>query len=325
MNEILQLIHSDQVLWTQCSGAFPAADPHVISLPFQFQLPANLPPSFLCDDGADARGAISYLLEVEGAGPSISRPNPRVRRAFSVVPAASQNQLLVKEFLQQGWQGAWRDVSQNEQLRQGIWGEYSRAAVTLSLPDLLSFPIATSIPYRLHIVTETKTVDKTEHPEDKHGKPLFPIPLTHSTQLQMKLHRTTQVRIFERIEDVKDSFDLQSVRPPRKRDVEVFVDEPAWVPTDGSKDRGFWKRSVHFNSTLDFSYAPTTSVESLAWTYALHFTVPFPGLGNDLKIELPIHLSPSASCPTPPIEAAGALIDRSSYWSGESHDWNEKS
>ncbi|KAF7344476.1 Arrestin-N domain-containing protein [Mycena sanguinolenta] len=340
--ETIPLIHSNRVLWTPGS-AFPTPDSHIVSLAFQFQLPANLPPSFHCD--AHARGgAISYSLEVVGDRPGIFRTNRRIRRVFSVVPAASQNQLLVNDSLRQGWLGPWKDIKRNEQLRQGIWGEYSRAAVTLSLPDLPSFPIATPIPYSLHIVTETKTIDRTERPEDKHGKPLFPIPPAHSGQLLLNLHRTTQVRVRTRTRHIEDTFDLQTVRrlsePPKRRNVEAVVDEPVWVPKD-TKDRGFWRRSVHFNSTLDFPYAPSTSAETLDWIYALHFTIPFPGLGNNLKIQFPIHLGASTACPPPPIGAAGTssltyadvppagpppMLDLPpAYWSGENHDWDEKS
>ncbi|KAF7344478.1 Arrestin-N domain-containing protein [Mycena sanguinolenta] len=187
--------------------------------------------------------------------------------------------------------------------------EFGVNTVTLSLPDLPFFPTATSIPYSLHIVTETKTVDRTERPEDKHGKPLFPVPPTQSTQLQLNLRRAIQIRAHSRVSYVENILDLQSIRRlsgvPQKRNVEALVDEPEWVPKDTSKDRGFWRRSVHFNSTLDFPYAPTTSAKTLKWTYTLRFIVPFPGRGNDLKIEHPIHLGPSTPCPPPPIGATG--------------------
>ncbi|KAJ7869107.1 hypothetical protein B0H14DRAFT_3581729 [Mycena olivaceomarginata] len=343
--QTIPLVHSNQSLWTQGS-AFPEAGSHVISFAFQFQLPANLPPSFHCE--AHSRGgAISYSVEVVGDRPGIFRANRRTRRVFSVVPAAFQNQLLVKESLMQGWLGSWKDVKRNDQLRQGIWGEYSRSYATLSLPDLASFPIATPIPFCLHIVTETKTLDRTDRPEDKHGKPLFPAPPTLSGQVKQELKRFSQVRVHNRIRHIEDRFDLQGIRglgdvdrAARKRAVEAVVDEPEWVPKDSNKSSGFWRRSVRFNSTLDFPFAPTSSAESLEWNYALQFTIPFPGIGNDLKLELPIHLGPSAQCPPPPIGAPGTssltyadvlpagpppMSDLPpSYWAGENHDWDEK-
>ncbi|KAJ6495372.1 hypothetical protein C8R45DRAFT_1133893 [Mycena sanguinolenta] len=301
--EIVPLIHSDQVLWRQGS-AVPAADCGIVSLAFQFKLPANLPPSFHCA-AKDHGGVIAYSLEVVGERPGIFRKNRRIRRVFSVVPTASQDQLAAKESLQQGWVGAWMDIKQEKRLRQGIWGEYSHAGLTLSLPDLPSFPSAASIPYRLHIMTETKTVDRTERPENKHGKPLFPVPPTQSAKLQLKLWQMTQIRASEKTEHVKETFNLQ-LPPPHTRNVNAVVDEPEWVPKNNSEDRGFWRRSIHFNSTLNFPFAPTTSARTLEWNYTLHLTIPFPGLGdNDLRLEFPIHLG--ASAPPPPVCAPSTL------------------
>ncbi|KAJ6588706.1 hypothetical protein B0H19DRAFT_1100805 [Mycena capillaripes] len=345
--QTVPLVHSNQVLWTQGS-AFPEAGSHVISCPFQFQLPENSPPSFHCD--AHSRGgAVSYSLEVVGDRPGIFRLNRRIRRVFSVVPAASQAQLLAKESLRQGWTGSWRDFKQEEQLRQGIWGEYSRAYATLSIPDLRSFPITTPIPYSFHVVTETKTLDRSDRPEDKHGKPLFPAPPPQSTLLNQELRRSATVCVRNRMREVNNTFDLQGIRsftdvePAARPRVQVLIDEPVWIPKDEKDEkggRGFWRRAVHFNSTLAFPFAPTFSTESIDWTYTMRFVVPFPGLGNDLKLEVPIHLGPSSACPPPPIGAAGTssityadvlpagpppMFDLPpSYWAGEDHDWDEK-
>ncbi|KAF7344441.1 Arrestin-N domain-containing protein [Mycena sanguinolenta] len=280
---VVPLIHSDQVLWTQRSAVSAADSHHNISLAFQFKLPANLPPSFHCHDSANGHDESSPLCL-----------QPRRTSCWS------------KKSLQQGWAGGWGGITRDRQLRQGIWGEYSRAAVTLSLPDLPSFPIATPIPCRLHIVTETKTMDRTERPEDKRGKPLFPVPPTESAKLHLKLQRTTHVWASYKLEHVKDTFDIQPVRNSSEDSQQRNV-KAEWVPKKDSKDRGFWRRSVDLNTTFDFPFAPTTSTTNLAWNYKIQLIIPFPGLGNDLKIELPIHLGASASAPLPPppISASG--------------------
>ncbi|KAJ7185448.1 hypothetical protein C8R46DRAFT_379581 [Mycena filopes] len=340
--QTVPLIYTNTSLWTQ-GTAFPEAGSHVLSFPFQFQLPENLPPSFHCD-ASSRGGAITYSLEVVGDRPGIFRMNTRIRRVFSVVTGASQNQLMAKESLRQGWDGAWRDIAREDKIRQGLWGDYSRVSASLTLPDLSSFPIATPIPYSFHITTETKTVDRSDRPEDKHAKPLFPAPPLHSTKLKQTLTRHTEIRVRGRVRDQGDTFDLQGIRPMSStssaRPVEAIVDEPEWVPKD-DKGRGFWRRTVHFSSTLAFPFAPTFRTETLDWAYALQFVVPFPGIGNDLKLSLPIHLGPGSACPPPPIGAAGSssltyadvlpagpppMMDLPpAYWSGAAHDWDEKS
>ncbi|KAJ7496773.1 hypothetical protein FB451DRAFT_1208742 [Mycena latifolia] len=340
--QTIPLIHSNLTLWTQ-GAAFPEAGSHVLACPFRFQLPENSPPSFLCSQYA--RGAISYSLEVVGDRSGLLRSNRRIRRLISVVPAASQSQLLAKESLMQGWMGQWRHVTQDEKLRTGIWGDYSHAHATLSIPDLPSFPIATPIPFSFHVVTETKEMDRSDRPE-KHGKPLFPAPPTLSSELTQILRRGTEIRVRGSTRHSDDTFDLQGIRHSsdarrgaQTRAVNAVIDEPEWIPKDG-KDRGIWKRSVHFTSTLTFPFAPTFNTETLDWLYVLQFEVPFPGIGNDLKLEFPIHLGPGSPCPPPPIGVPGSsnigyadvlpagpppMQDLPpSYWAGDDHDWDDE-
>ncbi|KAJ7037959.1 hypothetical protein C8F04DRAFT_1090779 [Mycena alexandri] len=339
--QTVPLIHANKSLWTQ-GTVFPEAGSHVLSFPFQFQLPTTLPPSYHCD-GHSRGGAISYSLEVVGDRPGIFRTNTRIRRVFSVVPAASDSQLLTKESLRQGWDGSWKDTMREDKIRQGLWGDYSRVSASLLLPDLRSFPIATPIPYSFHITTETKILDRSDRPEDKHAKPLFPAPPTQSSKFTQTLRRHTEVRVHGRLRHLEDAFDLQGIRnidTASARAVQAVIDEPEWVPRDDSKGRGFWRRTVHFNSTLAFPFAPTFRTETLDWMYVLQFVVPFPGLGNDLKIQLPIHFGPGSACPPPPIGAPGSssltyadvlpagpppMIDLPpSYWAGEDHDWTDE-
>ncbi|KAJ7099456.1 hypothetical protein B0H15DRAFT_547524 [Mycena belliarum] len=349
--ETVPLVHSDLTLWTQ-GAAFPKAGSHVLSCPFRFQLPDNLPPSF--HGSLPSRsGIISYSLEVVGDRPGLFRSNRRIRRIISVLPAASQTQLVVTEALRQGWMGQWKTFTQSEQLRTGLWGDYSHAHAILSLPDLPAFPVATPIPFSLHITTETKPVKRSDRPEEKPGKPLFPAPPTASSQLKLGLRRETTVRVRQRTRELEDTFDLQAIRDIRdtteKRpasasasvSVPAMVDEPEWVPQD-SKDRGVWKRAVHFNSTLTFPYAPTFSTQTLAWHYTVHVVVPFPGIGNGLKLQFPITLAPGWPCPPPPIGVPGSSRARAgyadvipagpppmldlppAYWAGDEHDWDDE-
>ncbi|KAJ6622100.1 hypothetical protein B0H10DRAFT_1762576, partial [Mycena sp. CBHHK59/15] len=123
------LVHSNQSLWKQ-GTTFPEVGSHVLMCPFQFQLPENLPPSFHCSAHLRA-GAISYSLEVVGDRPGLFRLNCCIRRLISVVPAASQNQLLAKDSLRHGWTGPWKDITQDKKLRTGIWGDYSHAHATM--------------------------------------------------------------------------------------------------------------------------------------------------------------------------------------------------
>ncbi|KAF7344451.1 Arrestin-N domain-containing protein [Mycena sanguinolenta] len=354
--QTVHLCSSSQILWTSQPRR---RDSDVVSCLFRFDLPENLPPSFCSSTSKTSPDAtIRYSLEVVGVRPGVFRWNRRIRRIFLVMPSASESQLLARESLRQGWEGPWKITAKDAKVRQGIWGDYSRVYATLSLPDLPSFPISNPIPYTLHVVTETKTIDRSD------GKPPFPLPPTQTSELSQVLRRKIEYVVREKFdthkEKRKDTFDLQksqslldNTASPRVRraqttqtrpresaqKVDAVVDEPEWIPKD-EKGRGIWRRSVHFTSTLAFPFAPTASTETINWEYTLQFTVPFPGFGNDLELKVPIHLSPTSACPPPPTGAPGSsgityadilpagpppMVDLPpTYWSSDSHDWDDE-
>ncbi|KAJ7125248.1 hypothetical protein C8R44DRAFT_135090 [Mycena epipterygia] len=338
------LVHSNLSLWKQ-GGALPEARSHILACPFRFQLPENLPPSFHCS-GNSRSGAVSYSLEVVGDRPGLFRSNHRIRRLISVVPAASQSQLLAKESLMQGWSGPWKDIKREEKMRQGIWGDYSHARATLSIPNLPSFPITTPIPFNLEVETQTKLVHRSDRPEEK-GKQLFPAPPLRSSEVKQVLRRTTEIRARRLTRRAEDTFDLQGIRSfgdiervSRARAMQAVAEEPEWIPKEGKEDRGIWKRKVHFNFTLTFPFAPTFSTETLDWIYVVQFVVPFPGISNDLKLQFPIRLGPGSACSPPPIGVPGSssltyadIIPAGpppmqdlppTYWTGDDHDWDDE-
>ncbi|KAJ7287061.1 hypothetical protein C8J57DRAFT_1282699 [Mycena rebaudengoi] len=338
------LIRQDKALW-DIGAAFPEPGSHILACPFEFHLPEGLPPSFHCS--AHSRtAAISYSLEVVGDRPGFFQFNRRIRRLISVVPAASQGQLLAKESFRQGFVGRWRTLGQDEKLRQGIWGDYSYAQAELMIPDTPSFPIATEVPFSFHVITRTKPMNRSERPEDKHGKPLFPAPPTLSSDIKFLLVRDTNIRVRSRARHVNDQFKLKGSLGDvtRVAAVRAVADEPEWIPDPGEKDeknRGIWKRAIHFESAVALPYAPSYMSETVDWAYKLRFEVPFPGIGNDLTGDVPIYLDPASACPPPPFGAAGSsrmtyadvlpagppppMDDLPPlYWSGDHHDWDDE-
>ncbi|KAF8186127.1 hypothetical protein K438DRAFT_1973494 [Mycena galopus ATCC 62051] len=329
-------------LWDQ-GTAYPEPGSHVLSLPFQFQLAENLPSSFHCW-GYHRHANISYSLEVVGDRTRFFRLNRRIRRLISVVPAASQEQLLAKETLRQGWKGPWRDITHEDKLRRGIWGEYSHARVKVTLPALDSFPIATEIQFSFHVETDTKTMHISDSPVDKRGEPLFPAPPVLSSDVKLFLHRRAEIRVQPRTRHVEDIYTLEGSLGDAKRVAAVrkVIDEPEWIPAPGLKDekgRGIWRRAVHFESSVAIPYAPTNMTEILDWEYNLRFIVPFPGMLNDLQLDVPIRLDPGSPCPPPPIGTPGSsnmtyadvlpagpppvMLDLPpSYWAGNHHAWD---
>ncbi|KAF7289327.1 Arrestin-N domain-containing protein [Mycena indigotica] len=341
------LFHTKIPVWKQGS-AYPPPGLHILSCPFEFTLPSPLPPSFHCE-AYHRSGTIGYSLEVVGQRSGIFRFNRRIRRLIPVIPAATPEQVAIKEALMQGWNGGWKTYARDDKLRRGLWGDYAHSRARLILPDLPSFPIGTPIPLSLIVETDTKPMlrsDALDGPADKKGKPLFPAIPTASSQIPFKLYRWAQVSARRRTRTVEDEFSLLgSLGDPQAVAAVVHtVTPPEWIPQDDNKGKGIWRRSIRFDSTLSIAYAPTYSTQIIQWQYQLRLRVEFPGIGNDLKIEIPITLDSSTACPPPPLGIAGSsrvggqtyadvlpagpppqMMDLPpAYFSGENHDWDDE-
>ncbi|KAK7044547.1 arrestin-N domain-containing protein, partial [Favolaschia claudopus] len=306
-----------QSLWLS-SNSSESTD--VVSYPFRFTIPENVPPSFYYSNSATVR----YWLEVVGTRRrGVYHRTRRVQRVFLVLPAATESQLQQVKTMRQGWPGPWKQMSTEDKIRRGIWGDYSHVSVNLSLPDLPSLPISVPIPYTLTVTTETRTLDHSDHSEDKHGKPVFPAPPTKLSELWFSLrrkmkytagafknaqrHGSFDLRQIAALPDTTESpaMIMKRTQPDLIRRVDPAasyrrqVAKSEWSSEDGMK-KGVWRRSVRFTSCLALPFAPTTwSSEILEWSYTLQIVIPFPGMGNDVKLEVPIQLNPSAACPPP--------------------------
>ncbi|KAJ7655687.1 hypothetical protein DFH06DRAFT_481925 [Mycena polygramma] len=311
----INLIDSGKLLWER-GTAFPDPGSHVLVLPFHFKLPDNLPPSFHLSV-LHHEAVISYTLEVVGTRPGLLRRDRVIRKVFPLLPAASPAQILAKSSLKQGWDGAWRSVFFEQKMRYGIWGEHSHARVEVQIPNLTSLPRATPFPLTLRIETRTKPMFRTAGPVDKYDKPLFPAPPSQSAEVKLFFEREARIRAQRRDGTGKDSFQTHGgLGDPTTSSVKSTIDEPEWIPDPEREDRGVWKRSVQFDTTVSLPFAPTFSTETIDCKYFLRVNVPFAGLGNDVDVDVPIRLDPSHACPPdlsyadiPPAGPPPALVD----------------
>ncbi|KAK7013177.1 hypothetical protein R3P38DRAFT_3579673, partial [Favolaschia claudopus] len=215
-----------------------------------------------------------------------------------VMPAATASQLEQAETMRQGW---------------------------LSLPDLPSAPH--QCPHSVYI--DRNDGDKDARPlRSSRGQtreayfpcsspPKHPNYRSHSggksntpRAIQARFIKKSAMILFDLqktvgLSDTTESPALRRTQPAEIRRVEpagdgqVVVDEPEWVPGEDGKKKGIWRRSVHFTSLMALPFAPNHLECGNPGVYKLQITIPFPGVGNDLKLEVPIQLNPSAACPPP--------------------------
>ena len=126
----VQLIHDTKSLWHQGSDLYPPPDSHILRLPFKFALPSHLPPS--CDfTGYQKSGTIGYFVEVVGKR-DLLHMDKRVLIAFPVIQQDTEGAQL-KELFMNGWQGSWRTIGGQRDIRRGIWGDYANVKVTVCI------------------------------------------------------------------------------------------------------------------------------------------------------------------------------------------------
>jgi len=145
----------------------------------------------------------------------------------------------------------------------------------LTLPALPSFPMSTPIPFRLLVVTETKSLRLSEAPSpfDVDKEHLFPAPPTSASQIDLHLTHHVGIRAHGDHQSSKDrvaslgGMGNSSASVRLDENLHMRTEEPEWVPQageKGEKDRGVWRRKVHFESSMTFSCPPSFSEETLS-------------------------------------------------------------
>ncbi len=120
----IEVARQNVSIWRK-GRAYPPSDSDVLRIPFQLQLPLNVPPS--CQySGGHKKANIGYFVEVVGVRPGLLSSNRRMLRPFAVVPPDPAG-VAIRASLQANWiGGACNTIRRTNNIRQGIWGDYSK-------------------------------------------------------------------------------------------------------------------------------------------------------------------------------------------------------
>ena len=128
-----------------------------------------------------------------------------------------------------------------------------------------SFPLSTPIPFRLRIVTATKSLKLSEAPTP----PMFPAPPTAASQIVLRLIRQIEIRARcdrgrwkERVTSLGGMGDSSSLARVNEN-FQMRTEEPVWIPRSEKTDRGRWRRRVCIESSMTFSCPPSFEIDQV--------------------------------------------------------------
>jgi hypothetical protein len=124
------------------------------------------------------------------------------------------------------------------------------------------------IPISLIVTTITKTVSKSETPEDALSipdKPLFPPPPQGPEGVRLLLDATVNIKARGRHAMMENH--LMSLggfgesSTDSARNVQVTTSDPVWLPNAEKGEEGKWKREVRFDTTMLLKCPPTFTLD----------------------------------------------------------------
>ncbi|EJF62125.1 hypothetical protein DICSQDRAFT_169156 [Dichomitus squalens LYAD-421 SS1] len=301
VRERREIISLKRELWYRGSAS-PLPGEYKLRLPFRFHIPAEpyILPSMYFDELKD-HVRVLYSVIVTGVRPWTPHLNRIIRRPLAVVSKGNpklMNKLLNVSRPVTPSDGSssstkWRRAFKERQVRRGLFGEHSAARVELYVPFTSgTLPLFTEIPVVIKVKTTTACMSRSK--ADKHApeRPIFPALELEYYPVHLRLRRRLVLRAEA---DTKECLSDIWSTALRKDALKPVTTEKEWVtemcPEKGVReDSGRWVQRWKLQTRVRLDVPPTFSSELVDCTYALWLKVPFPGMGNDVTLEMPITL-----------------------------------
>ena len=272
-------------LWKH-GTAYPPAGTHILSLPFRFELPEHIPPSYAHSNGR-WRAAVKYSLDVIGHRKGF-RFSYQLREKLSILSCDVAGARLHSALASGSWSRSWKKLEAQKDIRRGLWGEFTHVLATVSpppcsrkyqrfslntqlkLPDVPAYPVETRVPFTLQVTTLSKLID----PEDKiEGASIFPPLPLHPPDLEFRLECTTSANAKDFVESDRRQLVtyLGGFGPSSATDfsknVKVEVQDKVWKPShehaDEKEQTGRCERGVRFTASFILKCAPSFETAAL--------------------------------------------------------------
>ncbi|PIL28281.1 hypothetical protein GSI_09569 [Ganoderma sinense ZZ0214-1] len=327
LEEKVELAHDQISLWTR-GGAYPDPGSDIIRLPFRFVLPTDaLPPSFKFSSSWQW-AHVKYSVCAVGARKGRLTANRRHRVPFPVLPIDEVGTSVRQAAATTGW----KRFDKEESIRRGLWGDYSKVKVELALADIPVLPLFSDIPYIITITTTGPPVAREKASAEKSSFPPLP---RDPHELEFELQQKLQLRadIFKGSEGRASSTVATILGGKKEKRAQIAVDielpEREWTPVADEKEKegkGSWVQRVAFQSTFRLNCPPAFAVKNIECNYVLVVKVPFPGIGNSLKLEVPVTVTSGIDKPLAQSSTAEndpPILDLPpTYWDPDTNNWD---
>ncbi|KAI0650969.1 hypothetical protein C8Q79DRAFT_1007179 [Trametes meyenii] len=324
---------ASQSLWSRGSAQYPSGS-RTVRVPFRLEVPLDAPPSFkyssLMKNGS---GSIRYAVTAVGVRPGALHVNRRARVTLALVPKDLVG-LSVRERLSalgDGQISQWRTESKEEKIRRGLWGDYSTVQVQLSIPDEPVLPLFTPVPVIIKVQSTTPPSAHRKAEGSNSDKPVFPPVPDAYNKLEFKLERKSFVSA-QKIYHEKSVSDVVVFSKQSSAVVNADVPEKEWVPLDSGSSKGSWVQRAMFKTTIRLDCPPSFAIDSVKCEYRLVVQVPFPGVGNNVEVVMPVTVTSGIDVPiirdrsgAPASEALTEFLDLPpDYWHDDNDaDWED--
>ncbi|KAI0638683.1 hypothetical protein C8Q77DRAFT_1154293 [Trametes polyzona] len=295
----LCLVHGTISVWSR-DGATSKLPSDTLRISFRFDIPDGLPPPCIYHGIGGLFSTIRYTVTAVAVRSGAFRSNRRISLPIAMVPRDPVG-LEVRQALTamttSGIVPSWRTDRVQQQVRRGLWGTHATALVELHIPNLATYPLFTPIPFVIKIRTISVPITRAKaaaYPEDR---PVFPQTPTSYEQLELKIRhlvtlKAKTINMKEYWERIKDTRPLDLYRGGA-----VNVSPRQWIPLssqvshqttkDPSPDeKGSWIQEATFRSAFCLDCPPTFEIDLMKCGFTLIVNVPFPGLRNDLSLEM---------------------------------------
>jgi hypothetical protein len=275
------LLNKQLILWRKDSAPTPSSK--IVKLPFHFDLPKILPPTFGMKD-RKSNYCASYALQLVGFRRGILVLSRRGIVLLSIVaPTSSED--VEKRFsvlTDSPSDIPWATRRNSKDVRSARWGPHGQVEIEVNrsrmrirpklgdtefiqvmLPDLPNYPAGVPIPYKIHVKTTTKPLKPSNIPADVQA--LFPAPPTVLNAMELSLEHDITLTVEGKTwkqekpsETVKYSAAI--IKDGVEKPVSTRIEDPVWQPLLGgpkSGQKSVCIRSAHFESKMTFLAVPS--------------------------------------------------------------------